>query len=120
LLIDLLTAPEAQAGWYEWLAVLVAHAFVGVALLAGFGALMSWLHGSGSNLALAMAIEAYAIWETMHYLINGDWRDALIDWTAVSAGAVVAWAAWNRRGAAIAVALVVLSVVGIKGVRTRR
>ena len=111
LIRDMFATPEAQADAYSWAAVLLAHAAIGGMLC---GALIA-LSGKGSW-RIAVAISAlYGIaWEGGQYLAaGGRIADGLLDWTAVSLGALCAVALWRRQrriiGASVAAVLAIVA-----------
>ena len=95
---DLLT-PEAQAGAYEWAAVLLAHVAIGVCLRLVLRRV--WVIAVG-----------YAAFELLQTALSGLWLpwDSLLDWVAVMLGAV----------AQGPLAVAAIAAVTLAGIRVRR
>lgn len=101
---DLLRTPDSQGDPYEWSATLLAHAFIGVALV---GVMPWWL-----------AVAGYAVWEIVQWRrYDADPWDCLLDLVAVTAGVCVGWAYLN--GGVPVGALLALLVILIVGTRKR-
>lgn len=110
-------APEAQPDSYTWAAVLLAHAALGAALVAGAACLPPLRRRP----VLAVALAYGMIWEGGQWLLaGGGLADGVVDWVAVTLGAVAGRAAWDRRGRRMGAALAVLAAVMWAGVRRRR
>ena len=105
---DLLTA-EAQRDPYVWAAVLVAHAGIGVALWVLTGSLVA-VGGiyAGFELVQALTSRRALIW------------DSLLDWSAVSLGAVLGWALEVGQRPIQMGAIASVAVVAVAGVAVRR
>lgn len=100
---DLLTA-ESQRDPYVWAAVLVAHAGIGVALWVITGSLVA-AGGLYAGFELVQAVTSR----------RALWWDSLLDWSAVSLGAVLGWAleAGDRPiQIAVLVSIAVVAAVG--------
>lgn len=111
-----LTTPEAQAGAYEWAAVLLAHGFIGLALVA----VVAWATGRPMLAWFAVVAVYLLLWEVMVQRVGAGWDDALTDTFAVAAGALAGVSAWARRGWALAVSLAAMAGVLVLGVRGRK
>lgn len=116
LLVDMLRSPEAQADAYTWGAVLLAHFAIGLFLTAVVGTVTGvW------RAALIVSVGYLLLWEGAQLALFGAGiADSLVDAAAVACGAVVAAGAWRNRGPAVAAALALLAVIGIRGVGRRR
>lgn len=120
--------PDAQLDPYIWGAALLAHFSIGLALTAAVGGLSALLdrYADVPKLTVwqsaAIVIAGYSLaWEGGQMLLSGSaLADSFVDALAVACGAVVAAGSWRQRGASVAAAMVVLALVGAKGVRTRR
>lgn len=113
LLLSLLNAPDSHGDPYVWGAVFLAHAAIGLVAFA----CLAWIAGRRAGLAIALA--AYAAWEARHAVIGGDVADSLTDLAAFGIGAMLAFAAWDRRGRLVAALLLAL-VLGLwRGVLRR-
>lgn len=123
-MLDLLT-PEAQAGAYEWASVLLAHFALGLALVAVAAAVLvlvsdDWPVPVGW-LALLLVVAGYGIgWEGLAQGYGAGLMDAAVDTIAVAMGGLAALSAWLRRGALLALSLVVTAGVAVAGVWRRR
>lgn len=116
-----LTAPTDHAGAYEWAAVYLAHAAMGVALVAVIAAALSlvlWRQGAWAVLATSAAYGA--LWEGAVQRLGAGLADAAVDWSAVTLGAAVGHAAWSHAGGWMAGALMAAGAILWRGVRARR
>lgn len=107
--------PEAQTDAHYWVSVLFAHVTVGLVLTALCGAMLRSAE-KGAWLVLLF----YAVgWEICVQKVGAGWADAAIDASAVGAGCVIAWAAWERRGSPLVVSMLLLLAVAWHGIRER-
>lgn len=116
-----LTTPTDHAGAYEWAAVYLAHAAIGVVLVAVIAAALSlviWKQGAWA--AVIASVGYGALWECAVQRLGAGLSDAAVDWSAVTLGALVAHAAWYHAGGAIAAALMASGAIIWRGVRARR
>ena len=113
---ELLT-PEAQADAYVWAAVLLAHAGIGVALWVLCMAYTGHMRGSAVLSALL-----YAVFELVQADISGSlliW-DSLLDWSAVTLGAVLAAGLWGGSLRPARAAVLALGIIAAAGAWVRR
>lgn len=108
-------SPEAHTDAHYWASTLLAHATIGLALTAVLGALIRSAWGAAVIVSLAYALG----WEVWWQALGAGLADAVVDSAAVTAGAVIAAAAWERKGGAVASALVALAAVLWRGIRRR-
>lgn len=117
---SMFAAPEAQADAYVWAAALMGHWAIGAGLVAivmaiwgraawdaativSVAYLAGWEGGQlfGAAWDLSVAITTLLLWESV------------LDWTAVTLGAITAAAVWQHRrriiGAAVAATVVILT-----------
>jgi len=122
--MDLLT-PEAQESAHYWASVLLAHAFIGLFLVAVVAVLIDalagdWIDGAG-RLALVIVVCVYGLlWEGLAQGYGAGMADAAVDTLAVACGGLAGLSAWARRVAGLSVAFVVLAGVAAAGVWGRR
>lgn len=118
LLHTMFSTPEAQADAYAWAAVFLAHAMIGAVLAAILTAVL----GVRARLAAGAVSVLYGIiWEGGQFLrAGGGFWDGMLDWTAVTLGAALIAAIWERRRGLIvgigAAAVLILST----GIRRRK
>lgn len=116
-----ITTPTDHAGAYEWAAVYLAHAALGVALVAVIAAALSLVMWRQGAWAAVIAIVGYgALWEGAVQRLGAGLADAAVDWSAVTLGALVAHAAWYRSSRPITVAIAAAAVILWHGIRRRR
>ena len=114
---EMFTTPEAQADAYTWAAVLLAHAGIGAVLVA----LAACLPLLRRHPVLAVSLLYGLLWEGGQFLLaGGGLADGLLDWAAVTLGAIAGAAAWSRRGRRLGAALGALAAVLVAGVSGRR
>ena len=117
LLRDMFWAPEAQNDPYAWAAVLLAHAALGAVLVA----MAACLPGLRRRPVLAVAFGYGLLWEGGQWLLaGGGLADGVVDWAAVTLGALAGRVAWDRQGRRMGAALAVLALTLWAGVRRRR
>lgn len=119
---DLLMTPEAQAGWYDWAAVFLAHFAIGLFAQAVLWWAVSseWIEGP-EHLAAGLAIGAFAIWEGAQFaFFEADLIDNAVDLGAFSLGVMVAIAAWNRQARSLFLAFLAGLAVLLRGIARRR
>ena len=110
--IELLTQPEAQTSAHYWSSVLLAHTFLGVALVL----LFTFLKAKHPVIAVSIV---YALFELSHVAQGGEVLDSMVDWAGVVSGALFAYALWNKVLWPALVSMGVLGVIGWFGVRNR-
>jgi len=120
-----LTIPEAQAGAYEWAAVLLAHGLIGLALVAVVAAALEWLTGDhiddlGLLSWLAVVVCYAVIWEGAVQAFGAGPMDAAVDTFAVACGGFLGLSAWMRRGVLMAVGIAAFSAVAFAGIWRRK
>ena len=116
-----LTTPTDHAGAYEWAAVYLAHMALGVALVAVIAASLSLVLWRQGAWAAVIASVAYgALWEGAVQRLGAGVADAAVDWSAVTMGAAVGYAAWSHAGGWLAGALLAAGAILWRGVRARR
>ena len=116
-----LTAATDHSDAYEWAAVYLAHAALGVALVAVIAAALSLVMWRQGALAAVIASVGYgALWEGAVQRLGAGLLDAAVDWSAVTLGALVAYAAWHHAGGWLAGALLAAVAILWRGVRARR
>ena len=93
LIREMLATPEAQADAYTWAAVLMGHWAIGAALTV---LLMALLARPRACAALVSAGYGLA-WEGAQLLAGGNAWDGVLDWTAVTLGAITVAAVWQHR-----------------------
>lgn len=114
LIRDMFWAPEAKADPHYWAAVLLAHAAVGAALVA----VASYLT---RRPVLAVSLAYGLLWEGGQLLLaSAGFADSVLDWVAVTLGALAGWWAWQRRRGRVAASLAALLAIMWAGVRGRR
>lgn len=112
---DMFATPEAQVSAYVWGAALLGHFAIGVFLTAIAG----WMAGAWRG-ALIVATGYAALWEGGQMLIAGSaLSDSAVDAAAVACGAFLAAGSWRKRGAVVAAAMAVLTVIGAHGITSR-
>ena len=121
-----LTVPDAHADPYTFFAVLLAHGSVGfwaTAIVAVVLLVLAWLVrvlGAGKT-ALLIVVTVYAVgWEGLVQRYGAGLTDAAVDTIAVAMGGLAGLSAWLRRGALVALSLVVTAGVAVAGVWRRR
>lgn len=115
--LDLFSAPEAQADAYTWAAVALAHAGIGAVLVAAAACLPLLRRRPVLSASLGYGL----LWEGGQLLLaGGGLADGALDWAAVTLGAVAGAAAWSRQGRRLAAALGALAAVLVAGIRRRR
>lgn len=114
---DLFATPEAQADAYIWAAVALAHAGIGAVLVA----LAACLPLLRRHPVLAVSLGYGLFWEGGQLLLaGGGLADGVLDWVAVTLGAIAGAATWSRQGRRLAAAIGALAVVLVAGVSGRR
>lgn len=111
-----LTTPTAHGSAYEWASVLLAHGFIGLALVA----VLAWATGRMWSAFWAVSVGYLGLWEGAVQCFGAGLADALIDTFAVAAGGLAGISAWARRGAGVAVSLALMAWVLASGVRSRK
>jgi len=117
-----LTTPTDHAGAYEWAAVLLAHGFIGLALVAVVAVLLDaaeWITDTGRTAWVAVVLCYALLWEGAVQRYGAGLGDAATDTAAVALGGAVGLLAWSRQGVALAVALVALCGLLWRGIRGR-
>ncbi|PZO64610.1 MAG: hypothetical protein DI498_11030 [Paracoccus denitrificans] len=110
------TTPEAQSDPYVWAAALAGHWAIGAGLTA---LLMALPFRAFFCAALVSAIYG-VLWEGGQLVGGGGIWDGLLDWSAVSLGAVTAAALWQRKAAIAAGAVGITTLLLRVGLRRRR
>jgi hypothetical protein len=121
---ELLTATD-HAGWYEWASVYLAHAFIGLFLVALVAAVLDWWAGDWIDgigvVALVMVTALYGlVWETGVQGLAAGVPDAALDTAAVALGGLAGASAWARNGMTLAGALVASAGLLVAGIARRR
>lgn len=115
LISDLLT-PESQADPYVWGAVMLSHAGIGAALwvILRCPERRPWW-------CVLLAMIVYAVFEAMQAVLAGTFLlwDSLLDWSAVSLGAVLAASLWQRSITFARLAILAVFVIVAIGARGR-
>lgn len=94
-----------------WAAVFAGHVAVGVGLAVICGGTFGRLFGRPAVAGAQIATIGYAlIWEAWVQALGEGLGDAALDSFAVALGAVIASAAWERRGAVLSAALLLAMV----------
>jgi|VirMetMinimDraft_7_1064189.scaffolds.fasta_scaffold46219_5 hypothetical protein len=121
-MIDL-TTPTDHADAYVWLVVLMAHAGVGLVIVAALSAagdrLADGAGGVGTAAWIAAVLGYGLIWEGAVQGYAAGWADAGVDTFAVAAGAFIGLAVWHHRAILVAMALASFAIVAAVGVRKR-
>lgn len=127
LIREMIRAPEAQADAHYWASVLLGHWAIGAGLT---GLVMAIWSRSAWDSALMLSLAYLLGWEggqmimaayDLHVALS--WQlvwDAVLDWTAVSLGALTTAAVWQRRRRIIAGSVAAVAVVLAVGVGRRR
>lgn len=128
-MIDLLRAmfatPEAQSDPYAWAAVLMGHWAIGAGLTALVIALSPF---PARRAAIAVSLAYLIGWEGGQLLaaaLHGSvtraliW-DGLLDWTAVTLGAITAAAVWQHRRRVVAAAVAATIIILTAGTARRK
>ena len=116
-----LTIPTDHADPYLWLVVLLAHAAVGLALVAVLAALLDALgRASGLGAWLVVTLGYALAWEGAVQRLGAGLADAAIDSAAVALGGLIGLLAWRRHGTGLTVALVLLAGIAARGVGRRK
>ena len=123
-MLDLLT-PTDHATAYEWAAVLLAHAALGLALVAAVAAVLEALAGEWiddlGGVSWAIVVLAYAVaWEGIIQRLGAGWIDAGADSLAVACGGAFGVFLWQRFPARAAAVAGLLGLALWLGVRVRR
>ena len=116
MIADLLT-PEAQADAYVWAAVLVAHAGIGAALWV---LVAGWFQRPWFGAFMASVL--YLGFETVQGLVAGRlliW-DSLLDWSAVTLGALLASAIWAQYSGTAKVVVLAVGMIAAAGAWVRK
>lgn len=109
---------EAQPDPYVWAAVLLAHAMIGVFLMATIGALVSkWLRDDWAGVSVVASL--YAAWEILQWSAGAPPYDCALDWAVVVLGAVLALTLWQRRAVGAVGAVVSILMICAAGLRRR-
>lgn len=116
LLREMLATPEAQADAYTWAAVLMGHWAIGAALTVLLMAVLARPLACATVVSLAYGI----LWEGAQLLAGGGAWDGVLDWTAVTLGALTTAAVWQHRRRLAAGAVGAIVTVLAAGVRRRR
>lgn len=110
-----LTIATDHAAPYVWLAVLAAHAAIGAALWGAFVIL-----GLTPRQAAITASVAYlSAWEIAVQGIGAGLSDTVVDWAAVTFGALAAWGLWSRLAWQSILAVIFWGAMALVGVRKR-
>jgi len=115
--------PEDHLDAYTWLVVLIAHAGLGLALVAVLAAVLDateWITDAGRTAWVAVTMCYAALWEGLWQRIGAGWADAAVDSAAVALGGAVGVLAWSRHGVGLAAALLTLAGLAWAGVRGRK
>lgn len=126
LIQAMFATPEAQADPYVWAAALMGHWAIGAGLAAWFTVI--WPRGVWS--AVEVLSMAYLVgWEGGQLIAAAgpqgglSWAlvwDGVLDWTAVTLGAITAAALWQHRRRIIAVAVAATVFILTAGVGRRK
>lgn len=126
LIRAMFATPEAQSDPYVWAAALAGHWAIG----AGLAGLVMAILPRGVWSAVAMLSMAYLVgWEGGQLIAAaGPQRglsralvwDGILDWTAVTLGAITAAALWQHRRRIIAAAVAATVVILTAGVGRRK
>ncbi|WP_282028121.1 hypothetical protein [Paracoccus marcusii] len=109
---------EAQPDPYVWAAVLLAHAMIGVSLMATIGALFGvWLRDGWAGVSVVASL--YAAWEILHGAAGAPAHHCALDWAVVVLGAVLALCLWERRAVGTVGAVVSIFAICFAGLRRR-
>jgi len=119
--------PENPQDAAEWLAVAAGHGALGLVLTALVGLvlwLLAWLgwrpFGLPSVAAAQIAVVGYGLgWEVAYQQLGAGLGDALVDTAFVAGGAVIAWAAYERRWPVVLAAILAMGAGMWRGVRRR-
>ena len=111
-----LTIPTAHTDPYVWLAVFAAHALIGVG--AWIAARVLGL--KSGEAAAFVSVGYFSCWEVAVQALGAGIADALVDWSAVTIGAVAAWAIYDRKLKVGAVAGLMWSAIALVGVGKRK
>ncbi|ARJ70075.1 hypothetical protein [Paracoccus contaminans] len=127
LIRAMFATPEAQADPYVWAAALMGHWAIGAGLTALIMAI--WIIREAWN-AVAVLSMAYLVgWEGGQLITAAgpqrrlSWAlvwDGILDWSAVTLGAITAAALWHRRRRLIAAAVAATAVILTAGVGRRK
>ena len=115
---EMFATPDAPASAYVWAAALMGHWAIG----AGLTMLLVALLGPRSWLAAIVVSLVYAAaWEGAQIVFAGSavW-DAILDWVAVTLGALCGAAAWEHRRRLIAAIVGTVLLIVTAGVGKRR
>lgn len=124
MLHDLLI-PTDHAGAYEWAAVFLAHATIGLFLVATVAAVIKayvddFIDGEGSLALVIVTLGYLGLWEAGVQSLGAGVADAMVDTLAVFLGGAMGLLAWARKGGGLAVAFVVTAGAVLAGVWRRR
>lgn len=111
-----LTTPTDHASAYEWAAVLMAHGFIGLVMVAS----LAWITGRLRVSFWIISAGYLILWEGGVQRFGAGGTDALVDTFAIMAGGLIGLAAWTRRGAAVAASVALMVWVLTWGVRLRK
>lgn len=109
---------EAHQDPYVWSAVLLAHAMIGAALFIALGIVAAALMGDAWA-GVILVVLTYWAFETLQILRGASFIDSLLDWSAVTLGAVAAMALWERRGRHAAASVGALAAILLAGILRR-
>ena len=120
-------APEAQGDPYVWAAALMGHWAIGAGLTALIMAI--WMRGAWASAAWTSI--AYLVGWEGGQLFGAAWDlsvavttlllwDSILDWTAVTLGAITAAALWQHRSRIIAAAVAATVFILTAGVGRRK
>ena len=127
LIRAMFATPEAQADPYVWAAALMGHWAIGAGLAAVVVAI--WMRGAWASAAWTSI--AYLVgWEGSQ-LFGAAWDlsvavttlllwDSILDWTAVTLGAITAAALWQHRRRIISAAVAATALILTAGVGRRK
>jgi len=120
-----LTTPTDHASAYEWASVLLAHGFVGLALVALVAWLLDRIAGEWIDAVPVLAFWIvsglyFAGWEGIVQGFGAGLTDALVDSFAVMAGGLIGLSAWARQGGGVAASLALTAIVLVGGIWRRR
>ncbi|MGN7871057.1 hypothetical protein [Paracoccus sp. 22332] len=116
--IRFLLIGEAQRDPYVWGAVLLAHAMIGVFLMATMGALVAcWLRDGWAGVSVIASL--YAAWEVLQLTNGAPAEDCALDWAVVVLGAVLTLFLWQRRAGGTVGAIASILAICAAGIGRR-
>ena len=119
--------PGSAANATIWVTEAAGHGALGLVLTALAGAVlwvMRWLgwrpFGLPSVAAAQIAVVGYGLgWDVIAQRLGAGVADALVDTAFVAGGAVIAWAAYERRWPVVLAAILAMGAGMVRGVRRR-